>query len=254
MSSFPVPVCTGPGPSKDDSFRKLFSNPLRRQTPVLTYAGYRRAIELYGNEDYLRGQINTDYFVSWAAYNPKLLRVYQRRANYEGYNITSGFAKPYEGLYFTSKPPDAGRKFQQPRFPTPNIRPSDPHPATPATSENYSGRIVDTHDSRDQLTQPEAIPNALKNMSGARQADAGDFPATCIGAAEIALVLAEMLEVLTTPNLSEESANQCRQSAREALAALGGRKCMQTFVDVMYWKFPKDSSSSTHEFGSTLRG
>lgn len=92
-------------------------------------------------------------------------------------------------------------------------------------------------------------------MSGARHADPEDIPATCVGAAEIALVLAEMLEFWTNPDISEDAANQCRKSVRETLDYLGGKEGIQKFVDVIYQEFPQhDSSNSTPKFGSTLRG
>ncbi|KAH7017642.1 hypothetical protein EDB80DRAFT_705571 [Ilyonectria destructans] len=92
-------------------------------------------------------------------------------------------------------------------------------------------------------------------MSGARHADPKDFPATCVGAAEIALVLAEMLEFSINPDISEDAAAQCRKGARETLEYLGGKEGLQKFVDVMYQESPQhDSSHSTPKFGSTLRG
>lgn len=255
MDSFAIPVCTAPTVFSDSEFRDYFWDPLCLSPPTLPRRGYLRALELYGNEASLRRNYIFRRFTTWAAENRDTHQNYQSYAESKGYNIHTGFAKPYEGLYFKTRPTNVDCKPRQPDTPKTDPQGLLPHPGTPETTQDGFTPISSPHDSVGEFPQPRAIPEALKRMSGARHADPEDIPATCVGAAEIALVLAEMLEFLTNPDISEDAANQCRKSVRETLDYLGGKEGIQKFVDVIYQEFPQhDSSNSTPKFGSTLRG
>lgn len=239
----------------DYELREFFCRPLSLSPPCLCYCGYTRAIQLYGNEANLRNQAISRGFVAWAADNQEAHQRYQRFANDLGYNVDTGFSFPYEGLYFKTCPTDVDPKPQQPEAPETDHRILRPRPGTLETTQDESTSIPCPCDSEGGFPGPQAIPETLKRMSGARHADPEDCPATCVGAAEIALVLTEMLEFLINPDISEEAADQCRKSARETLEYLGGKEGLQKFVDVMYQEFPQHhSSNSTPKFGSTLRG
>ncbi|KAJ3519598.1 hypothetical protein NM208_g14066 [Fusarium decemcellulare] len=244
MTTIRFPKCTGPYPSADDQYRQLFSDRLLEDDFELSYEGYLRAIQLYGNEFaiVLQSPVKNANFTAWIREHPLLIAEYHKRARAQGYNPKSGQSKPLEGLYYpngvpkTSKP--AGNDDELPEIIEVMSDGTDPN--------QINGQ------QNTQLAAHSNKPATLRGMTGSRVPLAGDFGSTCVGGMEMAVVVTELLERV----IESESPNEWIDTIKETLEYIGGSENMTAFLNTMYEKFPKkeDNNTKAASIGRQLRG
>ncbi|KAJ4307544.1 hypothetical protein N0V84_012654 [Fusarium piperis] len=88
--------------SRDPTYRSVFSSEVRRQNPVLSYDGYRRAIELYGCEPNLLAKETAGHFSRWSQNNRTTHAAFRSQAIADGYNPDFGTSAPWQGVHFPS--------------------------------------------------------------------------------------------------------------------------------------------------------
>ncbi|KAH7136440.1 hypothetical protein EDB81DRAFT_79387 [Dactylonectria macrodidyma] len=195
-TTFPVDLCTGDCPSKDHLFRLAFSLPLAKHNVILTYNGYKRALELYGNDSIILRAEKVGRFQRWVSENPELLEEFHGRALADGFNPAAGYADTNASTYSFYHPVDPRNN---------ELTRTSQHPAT--IRHSYI-TILDSDDDDDNATAPVStpqatrgnlfknvdMPDAIKNMSGLLVPQRSDFAGTCVGNAELAQILAETLE------------------------------------------------------------
>ncbi|KAH8721599.1 hypothetical protein BGZ61DRAFT_530131 [Ilyonectria robusta] len=215
-----VPPSTEAYPSRDKSFRQDFAAPLAKNNSQLNYPGYRRALELYGNESVLLGAQKAHHFRRWIRQNGALHRSYRVRAESEGFNPDQGFVELLgdQALYHYYHPTDprnrtsatsatypAEQEILPPSTPLPNRRVTSTSPSTTRSTRRRLEPIIvedsdsdnmapstNNRDNRGRFTT--GLPEALTRMDGLRVPNENDLAGTCVGSAELYSILAELLE------------------------------------------------------------
>lgn len=217
---FPVPASTDIYPSRDKSFRQDFAAPLAKNNSSLGYAGYRRALELYGNENLLLGAAKAHHFRRWIRNNREIHASHRTRAEHEGYSPDQGFVELLgeRAIYHYYNPNDSRHSdavvaatypSEPEEFPpaTPRAAPAN-MPSRPTTRQASRRRIssITVNDSDEDNMPPGSqvrdgrgrfaadLPQALTRMDGLRAPDENNFPGTCVGNAELCSIFAELLE------------------------------------------------------------
>ncbi|KAL6413397.1 uncharacterized protein AUP68_02906 [Ilyonectria robusta] len=218
--TFRVPPSSDLYPSRDKSFRQDFATPLAKNNSQLSYAGYRRGLELYGNENVLCAASKAHHFRRWMRNNQEVHASYRSRAKHEGLNPDQGFVEVIddEAFYHYYNPNDRRNTSSA----VANTYPTEPEELPPATPRHnppsltrrpsitqYPRRPISaiTIDDSDEDTMPSTRPNrnrrgqftadlpeALTRMDGLRAPDKNDFAGTCVGNAELCSIFAELLD------------------------------------------------------------
>lgn len=91
--------------SRDPRLRKEFSEKLAKRNGRLAYAGYRRALELFGSEPEMKGRLQAtkNRWEKWKSAHPALYRAYRVRAIQDGLDPDTGEVTK-DGLYTSNLP------------------------------------------------------------------------------------------------------------------------------------------------------
>ncbi|KAM5352045.1 hypothetical protein ACJ41O_004768 [Fusarium nematophilum] len=262
MTILCFPKCTDKKfPSGDRELRRDFREPLRNNNDI-PYNGYRRALQLYGNEIAIDASDRGDRFRHWIQRSPEIIAEYRQQARDEGYNIYSGTSDPWRGRYFRD-----GRRLEPRPFDThttndqaqdedsqpvvsKNLEPDLSDEELPEISELVSNVFTSRPPPAARSGEPEK-PETLRGMTGSRVPLPQDFGKTCVGGMEMAVVLVELLELA----VEDPSREGLKDAIKETLEYTGGSKSMSAFLDVMYEKFPKeDTRFAASTVGRQLRG
>lgn len=214
---FQVPPSTDTYRSRDAVYRAEFSTPLSKHNGQLTYPGYRRALQLYGNENEITRAAKCDHFRCWIRRNEHSYNTFRRRAEDEGLNPNEGFVElvgdqAVYHYYHLSDPQNTthGSGTTYPDDPA-ELQPATPHqvqhlqsPAPSTTQSTRSAFQTIGLTSDDGTMAPPArntrgrfipeLPEALTRMDGLRAPDDNNFEVTCVGSAELLSIFAELLE------------------------------------------------------------
>lgn len=226
--------------SRDPTYRSVFSSEVRRQNPVLSYDGYRRAIELYGNEPNLLAREKSGHFSRWSLNNPATHAAFREQALTDGYNPDFGTSAPWQGVHFPSGDLTDYPAFQlleeSNGFFTVREGTNTPGRRPPQTPRRYH-RIPEeseTDSNDDLLTVNEITMSVRRNERGqftsGKNATTdrfegnvlpkdGEDKKNALGLAESAHVLAEALH-----KVINSKSNRVVAEAKKALADLGGQE------------------------------
>ncbi|KAF5009654.1 hypothetical protein FDECE_4155 [Fusarium decemcellulare] len=244
MATIRFPKCTGYYPSRDDRYRKLFSDRLLEDDFELSYEGYLRAIQLYGRESaiLLESPVKDRTLTVWKRKHPSTLAEYRQRARAQGYNPKSGESDHQQGLYYPNGIPKRSTPARDD-----NEIPEIIEVMSDGTGPNQSNGQQNT-----QLAAHPSKPSTLRGMSGSRVPLADDFGSTCVGGMEMAVVVTELLERV----VESESPNEWIDTIKETLEYIGGSENMTAFLNTMYEKFPQkeDNNTKAASIGRQLRG
>ncbi|KAM0195527.1 hypothetical protein ACHAPA_003005 [Fusarium lateritium] len=239
--------------SEDPVYVTTFLRDLRRHIDAtgrhtILYAGYLRALQLYGNENAFelapKERLNFE--------NCRNLEICRAAARNDGYNPSDGRTSPWMGVYFSTQ---YIRTYPGPlgTFLTTVGEASSSTPES-SNSDKYSQEnLIDlrTSDSSLSTILHSKKPVTLRGMSGSRVVERSDFGNTCVGGMEMAFVVTELLERVVEGDLSDE----WKVAIRETLHYIGGSQNMGEFLDLMYERFPKQEEISVvTTVGRRLRG
>ncbi|KAF4981824.1 hypothetical protein FZEAL_2451 [Fusarium zealandicum] len=238
----------------DDAYCRLFTSPLQRKSPDLSYEGYRRALQLYGNESDMASPGDGDLFFIWKLRNPLTIRNFRQRARAEGYDPELGRSSPKQGLYYGRKTTDL--QPQQTASQTVADAPQDVASKRRRLDVSDDESAADLKPPRQESTSNNDLgeppkPKTLRDMSGSRVPLAHDFGRSCVGQCEMGLVLVELLELVA----QDPTRDGLMDAVNETLEYTGGSKNFAAFLTMMYEKFPKgEPESVASTVGRQLRG
>ncbi|CCT61640.1 uncharacterized protein FFUJ_01885 [Fusarium fujikuroi IMI 58289] len=206
--------------SKDIEYRRLFSEPLTKPGGTLSYEGYLRAIQLYGREDLLVNSHKVHRYDRWVKSNPELHRTYQQQAIRDGYNPTGGSSNAFTGVYYPN-PPLGGPSLN---------RVNSPHtPHRQTTQNEITEEMVGRRTPRNSSGQFAPAEGVFADYRGNVEAKAGESSRNAIGAAENALVLAEVVKNFLDKGVTPE----LRQKATSILTTMGGTQGLTTGLNII---------------------
>lgn len=245
-NSFAVPPSSSQFPSRDSRYRTSFSEPLAKRQPRLRYEGYRRALELYGNESEAKSGQHRPTFQTWCDQNPDSLREFRLRAIAEGFNPHQGFIDRIHWLYHHDHPrwvrdnttPDETRSA------SPDMAPPTPRATLGHNLRGRNGRFIPAANRGPETDTPEEF----SKMSGLVLGDPTDREGTLIGRTEMALIQAQLMDRLV--KAPENRRDHIIDRIRAVLEAGGGVNNAEACVDMAYGWFPKDQDEPP--VGSTL--
>jgi hypothetical protein len=239
--------------SEDPVYVTTFLRDLRRHIDAtgrhtILYAGYLRALQLYGNENAFelapKEKLNLDHC--------RNLEICRAAARKDGYSPSDGRTSPWAGVYFSTE--------YITTYPGPLatflVTVGEASSSTSESSnsdESSQQSLIDlrTSDSSLSTVGHHKKPVTLRGMSGSRVVERSDFGNTCVGGMEMAFVVTELLERVVEGDLSDE----WKVAIKETLHYIGGSQNMGEFLDLMYERFPKkEEISVASTVGRRLRG
>ncbi|KAH7170783.1 hypothetical protein EDB81DRAFT_909475 [Dactylonectria macrodidyma] len=233
---FSFEPCTRSQPSKDRTYRQLFSRTLARRKPSLSYAGYKRALEIYGNEVALRRNKN---FEVWGANNLEVLSRFRKRAREEGFNPSNGYSDRANSKYY----------FQQPGTKLGDELEFEAEFEAEYKLENEP----ENNPENEPLDTTSLLPWRLQNMLGIMVQHLNDIPGSCIGAAEIAQALAETLDDML--HAAPEDVNATWDQARAIMHAINGPIGVARFTETIRMIYlPPPQLARIQAIGADLQG
>ncbi|WKT38402.1 hypothetical protein QSH57_000220 [Fusarium oxysporum f. sp. vasinfectum] len=213
--------------SKDIDYHRLFSEPLTKPGGTNSYEGYLRALQLYGREAQLVNSHKVHRYDRW-----------------DGYNPSGGSSNPFTGTYFPNHSLDGPSLNQADTDPS-VIYPHTPQRQVTLTQTQTSPSSLATEAIADDMAPPR------RDASGRFTPGESAFPyhtsaGTAIGAAENALLLAELIKKL----LNNKITTELRQETKPILTTMRDIKGLTASVTKIK---AEQAPQPSNQFGSAVR-
>ncbi|PFH55403.1 hypothetical protein XA68_18403 [Ophiocordyceps unilateralis] len=264
-----------PRRSRDKEFRAAFYDQLKRQPPVLTYEGLRRALELYGNEAELHRKLRSvpTRYALWKRNHPTLFARWKKDLENDGYDLVRGRSNGYY-FWISNGNDDDGNtseesieslpsaasltpRRQQARLPfTPSTRP------TPTRTRQLSNVLsaikeempVNTRSGKDKTGLRVPLPDSFKALTGNVTPQPRETGANYYGAVSLLDIAADALRAVITGKVKENT--PAFKEIVKISDALDSKECVPAFLKnaekAMEHEQGKDESTPTL-FGRTVK-